>query len=55
MGSLWICDVYFAYAELSRWLDAEGELMAAMAFGYAAETPKPRPRKALVDIVEWRE
>ena len=55
LGSLWICDVYFAYAELSRWLDAEGELMAAMAFGYAAETPKPRPRKALVDIVEWRE
>ncbi len=54
IGSLWICDIYFAYQELSEWLGAEGELIAAVAFGYPAETPPPRPRKKLEDVVEWR-
>lgn len=55
LGSLWICDTYFAYDELNRWLDADGELIAAMAIGYADEEPAARPRKALGEIVEWRE
>lgn len=54
IGSLWICDIYFAYQELSEWLGAEGELIVAVAFGYPAETPPPRPRKRLEDVVEWR-
>lgn len=54
LGSLWICDTYFAYEELSEWLHAEGELFAAMAIGYAAEAPSPRPRKAESEAVEWR-
>lgn len=54
LGSLWICDTYFAYRELCDWLDAEGELMAAMAIGYADEAPTARPRRDLRDIVEWR-
>lgn len=54
LGSLWICDTYFAYRELSGWLDTEGELLAAMALGYADESPSPRPRKPLSEIVEWR-
>lgn len=55
LGSLWICDTYFAYDELNRWLDADGELIAAMTVGYADEEPAARPRKALGEIVEWRE
>ena len=54
LGSLWICDIYFAYDELKAWLGGEGEPFAAMAIGYAAEAPRPRPRRALRDIVEWR-
>lgn len=54
LGSLWICDIFFAYPELSAWLNAEGALVAALALGYAAEAPAPRPRKSLTDIVEWR-
>ena len=54
LGSLWICDTYFAYEELSHWLDTEGEFFAAMALGYADEAPKARPRKEMMDIVEWR-
>ncbi len=55
LGSLWICDIYFAYKELSEWLDTKGELLAALAVGYADETPRARPRNNLNDIVEWRE
>lgn len=54
LGSLWIGDIFFAYEELTRWLGTEGEIMAAMAFGYAAEAPEKRPRKAFADVVEWR-
>lgn len=54
LGSLWIADIFFAYEELARWLDTDGELMAAMAFGYPAEHPGKRPRKPLADTIEWR-
>lgn len=54
IGSLWICDIYFAYAELCQWLQPEGELLAAVAFGYPDENPGERPRKRLEDVVEWR-
>lgn len=55
LGSLWICDTYFAYDELNQWLNADGELIAAMAVGYADEEPVARPRRPLTEIVEWRE
>ncbi len=54
LGSLWICDTYFAYRELCGWLGTEGELYAAMTVGYADEAPAARPRKDLNDIIEWR-
>ncbi len=54
LGSLWICDTYFAYDELNHWLNVDGELIAAMTIGYANETPPARPRKKLEDIVSWR-
>lgn len=54
LGSLWICDTFFAQWELSEWLGAKGVLTAAMAIGYADEMPHARPRKSMADIVEWR-
>lgn len=54
IGSLWICDIFFAYAELNEWLNCEGQLLAAVALGYADERPKERPRKAFEDVVIWR-
>lgn len=53
LGSLWICDTYFAQQELCKWLG--GELAAAFALGYADEEPAPRPRKSWSETVEWRE
>lgn len=53
LGSLWICDTFFAQKELSEWLN--GELYAALAIGYAEENPCARPRKKPENIIEWRE
>ncbi len=55
LGSLWICDTYFAYQELCDYLKADGELYAAMAVGYADEKPLARPRKSMDAVVEWRD
>ena len=54
LGSLWICDIFFACKELSDWLSVDGELYAAMAVGYAEENPPARPRNHLDNVIEWR-
>ena len=54
LGSLWICDTFFAQRELNAWLGMRGELFAAMALGEPDEAPAPRPRRALQEVVEWR-
>lgn len=54
IGSLWICDIFFAYAELCKWLGSDGQLLAAVAFGYPDEFPEERPRRKMEDVVEWR-
>jgi F420 biosynthesis protein FbiB-like protein len=51
IGSLWICDVFYAYRELSTWLDEPSEMVAAVSLGYPSETPAPRPRKPLSEVV----
>lgn len=54
LGSLWICDTYFAYEELCSWLNTDGEMFAALAVGYADEDPSARPRKVKEAVTEWR-
>ncbi|MCC0632117.1 nitroreductase [Clostridioides sp. ZZV15-6388] len=54
LGSLWICDVYFAYHELCEWLDTNSQLVAAISLGYPDEQPSKRPRLKLNDVTEWR-
>ncbi len=54
IGSLWVCDIFFAYQELSEWLNVGGELLAAVALGYPDESPDARPRKQVDKVVEWR-
>ncbi|MDR0563212.1 MAG: nitroreductase family protein [Spirochaetaceae bacterium] len=54
IGSLWICDIYFAYHELRTWLNTEQQIIAAVSLGYPNETPFPRARKRIDAIVEWK-
>ena len=54
LGALWICNTFFAYDELCRWLDTDRQLAAAIALGYPDEKPPRRPRKDLQDVVTYR-
>ena len=52
LGSLWICDVFYAYETLCSWLDEKGQMIAAVSFGYPAESPAARPRKSYSELVK---
>lgn len=54
IGSLWICDIFYAYDELAEWLGTTNQMVAAVSFGYALESPERRPRKQLSEVTEWR-
>lgn len=53
IGSLWICDVFYAYRELCEWLGENHQMVAAVSLGYPAESPGPRPRLAVSEITRW--
>jgi len=54
-GSLWICDIFFAYEDICRWLGTQEQVVAAISFGVPAESPHARPRKDLDDLIQWRD
>lgn len=54
IGSLWIANTYFAWKELTEYIDTPHHLIGAVVFGYAKESPNARPRKELKDILEFR-
>jgi len=51
LGSLWMCDIFYAYEELCRWLGEKGEMIAAVSLGYSNEYPDARPRKPASEVV----
>ncbi len=53
LGSLWICDVLYAYDALCDWLNQEHQMIAAISFGYPDEQPGPRPRKSVSEVTTW--
>lgn len=53
IGTLWIANTCFAYPELMGFIKEPGQLIGAVALGYADEVPRQRPRKTLDDIVEY--
>jgi len=53
LGSLWICDIIFAYRELCEWFRKDYQMVAALALGYTGETPPMRPRKSIDEVTEW--
>ncbi len=46
IGSLWICDIFFAYEELCQWLGTEGELLAAVALDTRTKHRSPDREKS---------
>ena len=53
IGTLWICDVFYAYRELCEWLGENHQMVAAVSLGYPAESPGPRPRRSVSEITRW--
>jgi len=53
LGTLWICDVFFAYPELCEWLEEDHLMVAAVSVGYPDEAPDPRPRKSVDEVTRW--
>ena len=55
LGSLWIANTCFAYKDLMDFVGERGQLVGAIAIGYADEKPNARPRKKINDILEFKE
>jgi F420 biosynthesis protein FbiB-like protein len=53
IGSLWICDVFYAYDELCAWLGEQCEMIAAVSLGYPDEQPAARPRRPVSTVARW--
>lgn len=54
LGALWIGNTCFAYTELMEYVASAGQLVGAIALGYADEQPVQRPRKNMNEIIEYR-
>lgn len=54
LGTLWIGNTCFAYTEIMEYLKINGQLVGAVAVGYADERPVRRPRKEAEKIVTYR-
>ncbi len=54
VGSLWTCNIFFAYHELKEWLGIPGEPVAALALGYTDREVRPLPRKPLDQVVFFK-
>ncbi len=53
LGTLWICDVFYAYNELCAWLGQTHEMIAAVSLGYTDEQPNARPRRPVDEVTVW--
>lgn len=53
LGTLWIANTCFAYNDMVEVIPCKGQLIGAVAVGYAAEDPAPRPRKKMEEIIEY--
>jgi len=50
LGSLWICDIFYAYEEFCDWFGEKGQLIAAVSLGYPDQEPSPRPRRTVDEV-----
>jgi nitroreductase len=53
LGSLWICDIYYASKALAKHLGKPWTLVAAVSLGWPSQSPSPRPRKSVEEVSEF--
>lgn len=54
ISSLWIGYTLEIAEELKELLNTDKTLIATIALGYSEVHPKPRPRKVLEEVIDWR-
>jgi nitroreductase len=53
LGSLWICDIYYATKAFAEHLGKSWKLVAAVTLGWPGESPQPKPRKSVDEVSEF--
>ena len=53
LGTVWIADILYARKALKQHLGKPWKLTAAIALGWPAEEPKPRPRKTVDEVTDF--
>jgi nitroreductase len=53
LGSLWICDIYYATKAITKHFNKTWKLVAAVSLGWPVQTPEPRPRKPVEEVSEF--
>jgi nitroreductase len=53
LGSLWICDIYYATKAFTKHLGKPWKLVAAVTLGWPSESPQPKPRKSVDEVSEF--
>ena len=53
LGTLWIGDIFYALKALKQNFDKPWKLTAAVAVGWPARIPEPRPRKSVDKVTEF--
>jgi len=53
LGTVWIGDIFYATKRLIKQLNKPWKLIAAIALGWPATVPNPRPRKAVDEVTEF--
>ncbi len=54
ISTLWIGYTLEIEEELKELLNIEKTLIATLALGYSDHNPKPRPRKTIEEVTEWK-
>ena len=52
-GTLWICDIFYAYSEISRFLKTQDAIVSAVCIGKADENPPKRLRIPVTEVCNF--
>lgn len=53
LGSLWVCDIFYAYPHLKEYLQTKSPIVSAICIGKANEHPNSRLRLPLTQVSEY--
>lgn len=53
LGTVWIGDIFYAVNALERHFGKPWKLVAAVALGWPAHVPEPKPRKSVDEVTEF--